>query len=35
MKNNPDKVKDYIEAFIEQQKMSLDKIREFKLDLLL
>lgn len=35
MKNNPDKIKDYIEAFIEQQKMSLDKIREFKLDLLL
>ena len=34
-KNNPDKVKDYIEAFIEQQNMSLDKIREFKLDLLL
>ena len=35
MKNNPDKVKDYIESFIDQQKMSLDKVREFKLDLLL
>lgn len=35
MKNNPNRVKDYIESYIEQEDMTLDKIREFKLDLVL
>lgn len=35
MKNDTDKIKFYVEAFIEQEEMTLDKIREFKLDLVL
>lgn len=35
MGNNQNKVKDYIEAFIEQEEMTLDKVRDFKLDLML
>lgn len=35
MKNDPDTITSYIEAFIEQEGMTLDKIREFKLDLVL
>ena len=35
MKNDTNKISDYIEAYIEQQKMDLDKIRDFKIDLVL
>jgi hypothetical protein len=35
MKNNPGRVSDYIEAYIEQMKLSKEDIREFKLDLLI
>lgn len=35
MKNDPDKIIDYIEAYIEQEDMTIDKIRELKLDLVL
>lgn len=35
MKNNPRVVSDYIQAYIEQMKLTPDDIRDFKLDLLL
>lgn len=35
MKNNTSRVSDYIEAYIEQMKLSKEDIREFKLDLLI
>jgi hypothetical protein len=35
MKNNPSRVSDYIEAYIEQMKLSPEDIREFKLDMIL
>lgn len=35
MKNNPDRIKDYVQEFISQQSWDLDKVREFKLDLVL
>lgn len=35
MKNDTGVVKSYIEAYIEQEGMTVDKIREFKLDLVL
>lgn len=35
MKNNPSKVSDYIEAYIEQMKLTPEDIREFKLDMIL
>jgi hypothetical protein len=35
MKNNPSRVSDYIEAYIEQMKLTPEDIRQFKLDLVL
>lgn len=35
MKNDPDMIKAYVEALIEQDGMTIDKVREFKLDLVL
>jgi hypothetical protein len=35
MKNNPSRVSDYIEAYIEQMKLTPQDIREFKLDMIL
>lgn len=35
MKNNTSRVSDYIQAYIEQMKLTPDDIRDFKLDLLL
>lgn len=35
MGNNQNRIKDYIDAYIEQEDMTLDKVRDFKLDLLM
>lgn len=35
MKNDPSRVSDYIESYIDQMKFNPDEIREFKLDLVL
>ncbi len=35
MKNNPSRISDYIEAYIEQMKLTTEDIREFKLDMIL